>query len=118
MKKKTLYEFLGVASDAHSDEIKAAALHLAKKFHPAKYPNNPRVAARFQQIKKVYRILANPEKRAAYDAMLLAKMAKATSANTRNTVDRSSITNSHQRKLGLAVITSLWQWLTRRRGKN
>ncbi len=31
MKKKTLYDFLGVEPDATPEEIKAAALHLANK---------------------------------------------------------------------------------------
>jgi hypothetical protein len=70
MKKKTLYEFLGVEPEATPEEIKTAALSLAEKFHPSKYPGNPRVAARFKKIKRVYNTLANPQKRAAYDATL------------------------------------------------
>jgi len=70
MKKKTLYEFLGVEPEATQEEIKTAALSLARKFHPSKYPGNPRVAARFNKIKRVYNTLANPQKRAAYDATL------------------------------------------------
>ncbi|NJO16479.1 MAG: DnaJ domain-containing protein [Thioploca sp.] len=68
--KKTLYEFLGVESNATPEEIKAAAQQLARKFHPSKYPGNPRVVARFNQIKRVYNTLANPQKRADYDATL------------------------------------------------
>jgi len=75
MSKKTLYEFLGVEPEATSDEIKIAAQHLAKKFHPSKYPNNPRVKSYFKKIKLVYNTLANPEKRAAYDATLAKKIA-------------------------------------------
>jgi hypothetical protein len=74
MAKKTLYEFLGVEPDATPEEIKAAALHLANKYHPATYPNNPRVADRFKKVKLVYKLLSNPEKRAAYDAELAKKM--------------------------------------------
>lgn len=80
MAKKTLYEFLGVEPEATPDEIKVAAQHLAKKFHPTKYPNNPRVAAYFKKIKLVYNKLANPQKRAAYDAALAKKMAETQSA--------------------------------------
>jgi curved DNA-binding protein CbpA len=53
MKKKKLYEFLGVEPEATPEEIKTAALSLAEKFHPSKYPGNPRVAARFKKIKRV-----------------------------------------------------------------
>lgn len=70
MKKKTLYDFLGVEPEASQEEIKAAALYLAKKYHPVSYPGNSRVAARFKQIKLVYNILTNPQKRANYDASL------------------------------------------------
>ena len=74
MAKKTLYEFLGVEPDATPEEIKAAALHLANKYHPSTYPDNPQVAARFKKVKLVYQLLSNPEKRAAYDAELAKKM--------------------------------------------
>lgn len=70
MKKTTYYEFLGISPQASAEEIKAAAQKLAQKYHPSKYPGNTRVAKRFKQIKIVYNILANPEKRAAYDTTL------------------------------------------------
>ncbi|EDN68619.1 membrane-flanked domain [Beggiatoa sp. PS] len=76
MKKKTLYEFLSIEPEATPEEIKAAAQKLARKFHPSKYPGNEKVAERFQKIKLVYKILANPKKRAAYDAILAKKMAQ------------------------------------------
>lgn len=77
MEKKTLYEFLGVEFDATPEEIKAAALYLANKYHPATYPGNQRVADRFKKVKLVYNLLKNPEKRAAYDAELAKKMGNA-----------------------------------------
>ena len=78
--KPTLYEFLGVEPNATPEEIKAAAQQLAKKFHPSKYPGNPRVAARFNQIKRVYNILAHPQKRADYDATLAKAMPNPTTS--------------------------------------
>ncbi len=68
--QQTLYEFLGVESDASQEEIKTAAQYLAKKFNPARYTGNSRVAARFKTLKLVYNILSDPKKRAAYDAAL------------------------------------------------
>ena len=76
--KPTLYEFLGIEPNATPEEIKAAAQQLARKFHPSKYPGNPRVVARFNQIKRVYNILANPQKRANYDATLAKVMPNST----------------------------------------
>ena len=76
----THYEFLGITKEATKEEIKIAAQHLANKFQPAKYPGNPRVVAHFNKIKFVYNILANPKKRAAYDAILTKKMLSAQSA--------------------------------------
>jgi len=77
--KKTYYEFLGVTKEASPEEIKAAAQYLAKKFHPSKYPGNHKVAAYFKKIKIVYNILANPQKRTAYDATLAKKRFEAES---------------------------------------
>jgi curved DNA-binding protein CbpA len=75
MTKKTYYEFLGVKAVAPLVEIKIAAQHLVKKFSQAKYSGNPRVVAHLKKIKLVYNTLANPKKRAAYDAALAKKMA-------------------------------------------
>ncbi len=79
--KKTLYEFLGVEPNATPEEIKAAAQQLARKFHPSKYPGNPRVVARFNQIKRVYNTLANPQRRADYDATLEKAISKSNTAS-------------------------------------
>jgi len=76
----THYEFLGITQEATQEEIKIAAQHLANKFQPTKYPGNPRVVAIFNKIKFVYNILANPKKRAAYDAILEKKMLNTQSA--------------------------------------
>lgn len=76
MSTKTLYEFLGIEPEATPEEIKAAAQYLVNKFHPSKFPDNQRVVARVKKIKQVYNILGNPQKRAAYDAVLAKKMAE------------------------------------------
>jgi hypothetical protein len=75
--QQTLYEFLGIDPETTPEEIKAAAQRLARKFHPSKYPGNTKVVARFKKIKLVYNTLANPKKRAAYDAALAKKRAEA-----------------------------------------
>ncbi len=84
MKKKTLYEFLGVEPDATPEEIKAAAVYSAKKFNPNRYPGNPRVLEHFNKVKLVYNILSNPQKRAAYDAHLKKLVENTAEANKDN----------------------------------
>jgi len=84
MAKKNLYDFLAVEPNATPEEIKAAALHLANKYHPATYPGNQRVAARFKKVKLVYQLLSNPKKRAAYDAELVKKMNKSIGSQDQN----------------------------------
>lgn len=91
-KKKTLYEFLGIEPEATPEEIKTAAQQLAKKFHPSKYPGNAKVADRFKKIKIVYNTLADPTKRATYDAALAKKMAQnlSSSESGKNTTSTPS----------------------------
>jgi curved DNA-binding protein CbpA len=105
MKKKTLYEFLGVEPEATREEIKAAALALVRKFHPAKYPGNHKVVARFKKIRLVYNILANPQKRAAYDAILAKAEMKAA------TLEQSTSSNKTSKKKPKKE--SIKEWLTK-----
>jgi len=64
------YEELGVKQDATMDEIKRAYRQLAKKYHPDKNPGDEKAAKRFVRIAAAYEILAEEEKRKAYDASL------------------------------------------------
>jgi hypothetical protein len=72
--KKNYYELLGVSSTATPAEIKAAAQLLLQKHHPSKQPGDAQAEARFKQIKAIYATLADPQKRAAYDASLTKTM--------------------------------------------
>ena len=60
-----LYGVLGVATSAHRCEIKSAFWSLAKRCHPDIQGGNE---MRFKEISQAYAILANPARRAAYDA--------------------------------------------------
>ena len=68
-KTPTHYELLNVARDASPDEIKKAYRKLAQKLHPDR---NPSVAASDEmgRVNAAHDVLADPRKRAAYDAQL------------------------------------------------
>jgi hypothetical protein len=60
------YEVLGVEANASADEIRAAYLELAKRYHPDQSPS--RIATRLMaKINEAYRVLGNPDRRADYD---------------------------------------------------
>src|SRR4030042_6363530 len=67
MSKRDYYEILGVNKDANDDEIKKAYRKLAMKFHPDRNPDNPKAEEHFKEAKEAYEILADANKRAAYD---------------------------------------------------
>jgi molecular chaperone DnaJ len=58
---------LGVTREASEQEIKSAYRKLALQFHPDRNPNNPDAEERFKECSEAYAILADADKRAAYD---------------------------------------------------
>ena len=69
--KPTLYEIIGVPNFASHKVIEETCIHLADKYSPDKNPNDSLAAVAFQEVEKAFETLANPAKRAAYDASLL-----------------------------------------------
>lgn len=61
-----LYELLGVARDADADTIKKAYRRLARRLHPDVNPD-PEAQEAFKQVTAAYEVLADPQKRSAYD---------------------------------------------------
>lgn len=61
------YEILGVAREAGAEDIKSCYRKLAMKYHPDRNPGDREAEERFKEISEAYDILADPEKRAAYD---------------------------------------------------
>ena len=60
---KDYYSTLGVARTATPDEIKKAYRKLASQHHPDKGGDT----AKFQEIEEAYRVLSDPDQRAAHD---------------------------------------------------
>src|SRR5262245_61731246 len=67
MPQRDYYEVLGVARDATPDAIKKAYRALARKHHPDVNPGDKSSEAKFKEVQQAYDILADQEKRAAYD---------------------------------------------------
>lgn len=57
-----LYEVLGVPGDATQDEIRRAYAQLVRQYPPAQHPEE------FQQIRRAYEVLSDPDRRAEYDS--------------------------------------------------
>jgi molecular chaperone DnaJ len=67
MSKRDYYEVLGVQTNASEAEIKKAYRRLAMKFHPDRNPDDREAEASFKDAKEAYEVLADSQKRAAYD---------------------------------------------------
>jgi hypothetical protein len=61
-----LYEVLQVSPNAEPEVIEAAYRRLARKYHPD-VAHTPEAADRMRQIARAYRVLSDPDRRAAYD---------------------------------------------------
>jgi molecular chaperone DnaJ len=65
--KRDYYEVLGIAREASDQEIKSAYRKLALQYHPDRNPNNPIAEEQFKECSEAYAVLADGDKRAAYD---------------------------------------------------
>jgi len=67
---KNLYEVLGVAEDASTDDVRKAYRKLAIKDHPDKNPGDAAAEERFKEYTQAYEVLSDKQKRQKYDARL------------------------------------------------
>lgn len=63
---ENLYNILGVAPTATTDEIRKAYRSLAMRYHPDR-STHAGAEIRFNAIKTAYELLSDPKQRAAYD---------------------------------------------------
>ena len=73
--KRNAYDVLGIEPTATSEEIKAAYKAMVKKYHPD-HNESKNAASQFRAVKKAYDILKDEEKKAEYDANILARAKK------------------------------------------
>ncbi|MCB1476921.1 MAG: J domain-containing protein [Rhodobiaceae bacterium] len=62
------YEVLGVKRDASESDVKSAYRKLAKRYHPDTNKDDPKAQERFSEATHAYDLLADKEKRRAFDA--------------------------------------------------
>ena len=72
---QNFYTVLGVGPQASEAEIKTAFRNLAKTCHPDMKPGDSGAEAVFQEVKRAYTFLSNPETRKVYDAFLASQRA-------------------------------------------
>ncbi|MBV9608342.1 MAG: molecular chaperone DnaJ [Acidobacteria bacterium] len=65
--KRDYYEVLGVTRTASDQEIKSAYRKLAMQFHPDRNPDDATCEEKFKEVTEAYGVLADGNKRAAYD---------------------------------------------------
>ena len=80
MSKRDYYEILSVERTATDVEIKSAYRKLALKYHPDRNPGDKQAEERFKECAEAYAVLADAEKRAAYDRFGHAGVASAAGA--------------------------------------
>ena len=67
MTKRDYYEVLGVDRRASDQEVKSAYRKMALKYHPDRNPGNAEAEEHFKEAAEAYAVLADPDRRAAYD---------------------------------------------------
>ncbi len=67
MSKRDYYEILGVTRTATEVDIKSAYRKLAMRHHPDRNPGDKVAEEKFKEAAEAYAVLADPEKRSAYD---------------------------------------------------
>ena len=86
MSKRDYYEVLGVSRTVTEIEMKSAYRKLALKYHPDRNPGDKDAEEKFKECAEAYAILADADKRAAYDRFGHAAVGNAGSAGVDPTI--------------------------------
>jgi molecular chaperone DnaJ len=78
--RRDYYEVLGVAKAATDQEIKSAYRKLALRYHPDRNPGDGEAEEQFKLAAEAYAVLADPQKRSAYDRFGFAGVGNAAGA--------------------------------------
>jgi curved DNA-binding protein CbpA len=103
---QNFYAVLRVAPKASDAEIKAAFRNVAKACHPDLKPGDPEAEEAFQEAKRAYKFLSNPETRKIYDGFLAQRQAAA-----RQRRRRAAATMSATFLLTAATVVLVALWL-------
>jgi curved DNA-binding protein CbpA len=79
----TLYDRLGVQAGADTATLHRAYRRLAKRWHPDHAPDRGEASARMVLINEAWRVLGDPDRRAAYDAVLATAVRRDRAATSR-----------------------------------
>jgi DnaJ-class molecular chaperone len=101
-----LYTVLHVAPEASGAEIKAAFRNMAKSCHPDLKPGDSEAEAAFQEVKRAYELLSNPEARKVYDGFRANQRAA-----KRRRLRRAAATMSASFVLTAATVVVAMIWL-------
>lgn len=96
------YEVLGISRSATAAELKRAYRRLAHRHHPDKNPGDLLAAERFRELSVAYELLADRERRAAYDRAQASPFAEVFAATGRNTA-RAARERGRDRELELVI---------------
>lgn len=103
---RNFYAVLRVAPKASDAEIKTAFRNLAKTCHPDVRPGDPEAEKAFQEARRAYRFLSNPETRRVYDRFLANRRAL-----ERQRLRRAAATMSASFVLTAATVFLAMLWL-------
>ena len=67
MAKRDYYEVLGVDRKADAEAVRKAYKRMAMRHHPDRNPGDAAAEGRFKELGEAYKVLSDPQKRAAYD---------------------------------------------------